>query len=197
MEANTDIGTSISDPGVSLQLQIVEQTSTTGIPGNSLSCIQIVVLDSENYADTLRSGMIAIEKNRLVLSGLSPGNADIILDREGYMPVKRSGLMLKKGTNILGEQILMYRYNVPFAIPGELGIVLDSTARLTQIESIYRAHGQVKIFREPGGYQLKLPFKGTERTRKQTERLSRQLLDSPYVQQVSPLANYTTVVPTH
>ena len=181
--------------GSSLQIPIIEQTNTIGRRGNSIDCVNVTVLNSSNYADTLMQETLLIERDRAVVSNLPTGTFDVIIDREDYFPIKLNSISVGTGENKLEEQVLMYRYDVSFAITGEIGFSLKPDAALRQVTSIYNVHSPARVSRVPGGYQIRLHYKGTERTRKESERLCRKLLNSPYIEDAAPLANFTTVVP--
>lgn len=178
-----------------LRIPVVEQTNTIGRKGKSLDCISITILDAKNYADTLKHENLRVDNDHLIVSGLRTGTVDVILDRKDYFPVKINSLLLTQNDNHYENQILMYRYDVSFAITGEIGLTLKPDAELNQVSPIYKVHSPADVTRVPGGHQIRLRYKGTKRTRKQAERLCRQLLDSPHVADAQPLANFTTVVP--
>lgn len=178
-----------------LRIPIIEQTNTIGRKGKSLSCVEVRVLDTANYADTLLHKTLVVENDHVIVSNLPTGTFDIIIDRADYFPVKLVSISISSGENRYEEQVLMYRYDVSFAITGEIGFSLKPDIELRQVSSIYKVHSPASVSREPGGYQIRLRYKGTRRTRKESERLCRRLLDSPYVQDAGPLANFSTVVP--
>ena len=181
--------------GSSLQIPIIEQTNTIGRQGNSIDCVNVTVLNSSNYADTLIQEILLIERDQAVISSLPPGTFDVIIDREDFFPVKLNDISVGTGENKYSEQVLMYRYDVSFAITGEIGFSLKPEATLKQVTSIYNVHSPARVSRVPGGYQIRLHYKGTKRTRKESVRLCRKLLNSPYIEDAAPLANFTTVVP--
>ena len=178
-----------------LRIPVVEKKNTIGRKGKSLDCVSVTILNASNYADTLKHEVLRVDNNQLFVSSLRPETVDVILDRKDYYPVKINSLSLAPGENRYEQQVLMYRYDVSFAITGEVGLTLKPNAEIKQVSSIYNIHSPADVTKVPGGHQIRLRYKGTKRTRKQAERLCRQLLDSPYVAAAQPLANFTTVVP--
>ena len=153
------------------------------------------MFNTENYADTLFSQFVLLQGNQFSIDGLEPAGVDIIIDREGFFPVKYVGVGLQSGKNSIDEQVLMYRSSTPLAIPGELEVTLKEGVALETIKPIYSGFDEIKVSRVPGAYELKLPFRGTKLTRERVERLCRNLVRSQHVADARPLANLTTIIP--
>ena len=186
--------TVVGDGLASLQLSIVEQEgpSRTGQP---LGCVRVFVVDSKSYADTLFNELVQVQEHRIHLQGFDSSRVDIVLDRLGFFPTKYVDVALQQGRNTLDERVLLYRSDVPFVIPGELGFSLRDGATLENVKSLYATTEGVTLQRAPGGYELKIPFRGTRLTREHVEVLSRRLIYSEHITNVSPLVHFSTVVP--
>jgi hypothetical protein len=186
--------TAIEESAAYFRIPVIEQTNTAGKRGVSIGCVDVSLLASNNYADILLHATLIVRNDMLLIPYLSPGEVDVILDRKGYFPIKMQALPVESGENVWEEMMLMFRYDVPFVIPGEVGVKLTPGTQLSQIAALYNVFEPLRIMPDPEGYQIKLPFRGTDQTRKQTERLCRQLLASPYVQDARPLANLSSIV---
>ena len=160
-----------------------------------MECVDVTVLSRENYRDTLIHQNVRITQDWITLNGLGEAPVDIILDRRAYFPVKINDYRLQPGSQQYENTISMYRYDIPMTVPGELGIVLEDEATLSDIAPIYKVHERIKVDRIPDGYAFILPFRGREQTRRQVQRLCRALLQSPHVRDARPLVNLTTAIP--
>ena len=166
-----------------------------GDGGKAIPCVRVFVTRSDNYADTLFNDKMYVQDHNIYLQGLDTASVDIVIDREGYFPVKYAGIRLRQGVNRLEDRVLMYRSSVPFTIPGELGISLKEGITLEDVKPVYSSTDGITIERAPGGYALKIPFEGTRLTREKVERLCRKMVYSSYITDARPYVNLSTVVP--
>ena len=185
----------VGDGEASLSAEIVKQDGP-GRAGEAIGCIRVFVVNSENYADTLFDESVRVQDHAFHLQGFNTSTVDIIIDREGFFPVKYVGVNLNNGFNRLDQRVLMYPSDVPFTIPGELGVSLNEGATLDEIKSVVSGIDGVSFQRSPGGsYELKVPFQGTRVTRERVERVCRNLVYSRHIADARPLVNLSTIVP--
>lgn len=179
----------------SLDFRIVEEDGNGTTTSRRLHCADVLVMNPASYADTLAYGRFATVEDRITLTGLSAGPADIIVDVPGYFPAKFIDVDLGIGMNSLPEKVLMFKSNVAVALPGHLGLTLRESAGLPDIRDIYSPFGQVRVRAAPGGhYELKLPFRGTKGTRRDVESLLGRLVRSPHVETARPLVTLTAAL---
>lgn|GEM_PF-5057526 len=187
--------TIVGEGGASLAAEIVKQNGP-GRAGEAIGCIRVFIVNSENYADTLFNESVRVQDHTFHLQGFNASTVDIIIDREGFFPVKYVGVNLSNGFNRLEQRVLMYPSDVPFTIPGELGISLNEGATLDEIKPVISGIDGVSFQRSPGGsYELKVPFQGTRVTRERVERVCRNLVYSRHIADARPLVNLSTIVP--
>ena len=177
-----------------LVAHISGQVGTPGRKNTGITCIDLLILNTNSYADTLAHTRIDTRNGRIQLSDLRASTVDIIIDRKGYFPVKLTSVTLSTGKNMLESRILMYKSSSNIVLPGQLAFTLKPGATLPHVDQIYKYYDDVRVNAAPGSYELKLPWRGRQ-TFAFTETLCRKLVHSPYVQDARPLASMTSVIP--
>lgn len=177
-----------------LVAHITGQIGTPGRRNTAIPCIDLLILNTHAYTDTLAHTRIDTQSGRLQIAHLPASTVDVIIDRKGYFPVKLTGVTLTAGKNVLEDRILMYKSSANIVLPGQLAFTLKPDATLPHVEHIYKNYDEVRVNAAPGSYELKLPWRGRQ-TFSFTETLCRKLVHSPYVQEARPLASMTAVIP--
>ncbi|MFT5145028.1 MAG: hypothetical protein ACI80V_003688 [Rhodothermales bacterium] len=172
----------------SLSFRIVEEDGDAATQRLRMECVDVLVLNPSSYADTLAAGRFAVSSDRVRLSGLTGGAADVIVDRPGYYPAKFTGIFLDDGPNLMSERVLMFRTSIGMALPGFLGVTLRGGAGIEFLRRITGPFGKVSIRAAPGGhYEVQLAYRGRDGTRRDVESLLGQLVRSAYVEAARPL----------
>ena len=185
----------VGDGSSSLGFHIVEEDGNGSTGSRRLRCADVLVMNPESYSDTLAFGRFATVEDRITLTGLSAGPADVIIDVPGYFPAKFSGVDLGVGMTSLPEKVLMFKSSVAVALPGHLGFTLRESARLPDIRDLYSPFGRVRVRSAPGGhFEIKLPFRGVKGTRRDVESLLGRLVRSPHVETARPLVTLSAVL---
>ncbi len=185
----------VGDGTASLGFRVVEEDGMGTTGSRRLRCADVLVLNPESYSDTLAFGRFATNEDRITLTGLSAGPADVIIDVPGYFPAKFVDVDLGIGMTSLPEKVLMFKSSVAVALPGHLGLTLRESARLPDIRDLYSPFGRVRVRAAPGGhFEIKLPFRGAKSTRRDVESLLGRLVRSPHVETARPLVTLSAVL---
>lgn len=184
---------STGDANLTIRLEEEDGSATTG--RRFMRCVDVLVLSSGSYADTLASGRVQAGAEKVVLTGLGHGDVDVIVDAPNYYPVKFTDVTLKPGPNLLPDKVLMFRTNVDVVLPGYVGVTLRPGGQMAHLRDLYAPFGQVRMQAAPGNhYELRLPFRGTRPTRRDVENLLEVLVRSPQVQEARPLVTLTAAI---
>lgn len=176
-------------------VRVVEQSGSISGKRRPMECVDVLVVDSRVYRDTLAAGRFLVDGGSLTIAVQDTGRADLVVDLPGYFPAKFVDVPLSEGTSILTDKVLMVRSSTPVALPGYLGFTLKPDLTRADVENIYRPYGKVKVQSAPGNhFELKLPFRGAKGTRRDVEVLLGRLVRSPHVASARPLVEYSAAV---
>ena len=181
----------------SIRLRAIHQESPTGQGTGTVDCYALLMLSSDSYSDTLVNVHVAPTAGSITVTGLPVAPIDVIVSRTGYFPSKLTELAPAPAAPGPEVRVFLYPADVPFALPGEIGLKLKPSASIDAVEPLIRSAGDVEVRRTPeaGFFELKIPVRDLRLTKAATARLIRRLQDSPLVKDAAPLVSMAAVLP--
>ena len=185
-----------SGGAASFSFSVMEQRGTAVRDSRYVDCVQLSILNSLNYADTLFAKTVRSNVKRVKIMALPAAELDVIIDRKGFFPIKLSSTVLTSGDNVQSERFLLYQSDSGLALPGEFGLTLKPGVQLKDVRELYTGYDEIDIkpTDQPEYFEIKIPFETETIARNDTERLIRRLLFSPFVSDARPLARFSSMI---
>jgi hypothetical protein len=158
-----------------------------------LDCVQVAVLSSSDYADTLAFGAASLARSAVRIRELPTSDVDVIIERDGLFPVKLTKLELVSGVTRLDDRFTLYPVDAPVVLPGQLVAQLRVGSTIQDIRPLYTVFEGIEVRPEPGSYHFLLKNEGRRLTQAAGGRLAARLAHSPHVVGVWPVGEFSSV----
>lgn len=178
-----------------LSVPVIGQRYSPGRASFPVECAGVLVLNANDYADTLAAGRVHVRNGALHATGLPNGPADVIVGGERFFPVKHAGVRLRSGRNRLGSRLFMYRWDAPFHASGWVEVEFRPGSTGDDIRPIYEVYDHVEVHDMGPSYRLRFTSESPLTADVRLLRLCRRLLASPHVRSARPIVDFNLMYP--
>lgn len=178
-----------------LSVPVIGQRCSPGRASFNVECADVLVLNADDYADTLAVGRVHARNGDLHVADLPTTSADVIVGGTLFFPVKHAGVRLRSGRNRLDSRLLMYRWDAPLHASGWVEVEFHPGSTGEDIRPIYEVYDQVEMHDMGPSYRLRFTSESSLTADVRLLRLCRRLLASPHVRSARPIVDFNLMYP--